>query len=110
MWYVAACIFFEYQPSDNTLFGQGRKHLSNLATDPAKPIIIINDPSIFTQSDMHVSNFGVDKCGDTVLLDFGQIGRLSLSFVKYTMKSDEDHSFIARVANLLCWPDNYNMG
>ena len=37
-----------------------------------------DDPLIFTQSDMHVSNFGVD-------------------------------SFIARVAKLLCWPDNSNM-
>ena len=58
---------------------------------------------------MHVSNFGVDKCGDTVLLDFGQIGRLPLSFAKYTMESNEGDSFIARVANLLCWPDNPNM-
>ncbi|KAH7886430.1 hypothetical protein F5I97DRAFT_1928283 [Phlebopus sp. FC_14] len=88
---------------------KGRKLLSNLAMDPAKPIIIINDPLIFTQSDMHVSNFGVDKCGNTVLLDFGQIGRLPLSFAKYTLESDEDDSFIARVANLLRWPDNSNM-
>jgi hypothetical protein len=77
--------------------------------DPAKPIIIINDPLIFTQSDMHLSNFGVDECGDTVLLDFGEIGRLPLSFAKYTMGSDKDDSFIARVANLLRWADNSNM-
>jgi hypothetical protein len=77
--------------------------------NPAKPIIIINDPLIFTQSesDMHVSNFGVDKYDNTVLLDFGQIGRLPLSFAKYTMKSEDD--FVARVANLLRWPDNSNI-
>jgi hypothetical protein len=57
---------------------------------------------------MHVSNFGVDNCGDTVLLDFGQIRRLPLSFAKYTMMKSHD-SFIDRVADLLHWPDNPNM-
>jgi hypothetical protein len=76
--------------------------------DPAKPITIINDSLIFTQSDMHVSNFGVDQSDNTVLLDFGQIGRLPLSFAKYTMNINSDDIFIARVANLLRWPDNSN--
>ena len=107
---VRRCLFFfEYLPSDSVSFGQGRKFLSKLVRDPAKPIIIINDPLIFTQSDMHVSNFGVDECGNTVLLDFGAIGRLPLSFAKYTMGSGGDGSFIARVANVLRWPDNPNM-
>jgi hypothetical protein len=74
--------------------------------NPAKPITIINDPLIFTQSDMHVSNFAVDKCGNMMLFDFGRIGRLPLSFAKYTMQSYIDDSFIARVAKLLSWPDN----
>ncbi|KAJ7292646.1 hypothetical protein C8J57DRAFT_1428746 [Mycena rebaudengoi] len=86
---------------------QGRKLLSRLAAHPPKPIIIIHDPLIFTQSDMRVRNFGVDKFGDTVLLDFGQIGRLPLSFVKHIMGSDE--IFISSVANLLCLPDSPNM-
>jgi hypothetical protein len=99
---VRRCLhFLEYPPHDNILFGQGRKLLPASSVDPAKPIIIINDPLIFTQSDMYVSNFSVDECGNTVLLDFGQIGRLPLSFAKYTMKSGGDGSFIARVANLL---------
>ena len=74
-----------------------------------KPIIIINDPLIFTQPDMHESNFGVDMCGNTVLLDFGDIGRLPLSFAKFVLRSRNDDSFVARVAKLLCWPDNPNM-
>jgi hypothetical protein len=107
---VRRCIhFFEYLQCDNILFGQGRKLLSDLAMNPVEPIIIINDPLIFTQSDMHISNFGVDRCGNTVLLDFGQIGRLPLSFAKYAMGSDEDGGFVAQVANLLCWPENSNM-
>ncbi|KAF8347169.1 hypothetical protein F5887DRAFT_49076 [Amanita rubescens] len=88
---------------------EGRKLLSKLARNPAKPIVIINDPLIFTQSDMHISNFGVDECGNTVLLDFGAIGRLPLSFAKYTMGSGGDGSFIASVANILRWPDNSNL-
>jgi hypothetical protein len=77
--------------------------------DLTKPIVIIDDPLIFTQPDKHVSNFGVDERGNTVLLDFAEIGRLPLSFAKYTMRSDEDDSFIAHLSNLLRWPDNYNM-
>lgn len=58
---------------------------------------------------MHVSNFGVDECGNTVLLDFNEIGRLPLSFAKYTMGSGGGNSFISRVADLLRWPDNSNI-
>ena len=89
-------------------FDQGRKILSKLAKDPTEPITIINESLIFTQSDMHVSNFGVDTCGNTVLLDFGQIGRFPLSFAKYTMMKSH-YSFIAHVADLLHWSDNSNM-
>jgi hypothetical protein len=107
---VRRCLyFFKYPPSDNIFFVQGRELLSKLATNPAKPIRIVNDPLIFTQSDMHVSNFGVDECDNTVLLDFDEIGRLPLSFAKYTMGSGKGDSFNARVANLLRWPDNPNM-
>ena len=60
---------------------------------------------------MHEGNFGVDTCGNTVLLDFGHIGRLPLSFAKYTIRSrgNDDDSFVGRVAKLLCLPDNSNM-
>ncbi|KAJ7269836.1 hypothetical protein C8J57DRAFT_1607772 [Mycena rebaudengoi] len=45
------------------------------------------------ESDMHVSNFGVDQSDNTVLLDFGQIGRLPLSFAKYSMNISSDDIF-----------------
>ena len=56
--------FFDYPPSDKILTVQGRRLISNLAKNSPKPIIIVNDLLIFTQpeSDVHVSNFGVDKC------------------------------------------------
>lgn len=75
--------------------------------DLAKPIVIIDDPLICTQPDTHVSNFDVDECGNTVLLDFAEIGRLQLA--KYTMRSDEDDIFIPHLSNLLRWLDNFNM-
>lgn len=59
---VRRCLyFFKCPPSDNILFVQGRQLLSKLATDPAKPIIIVNESLIFTQSDIHVSNFANDN-------------------------------------------------
>ena len=79
MMYVAAYFFFEYPPSENILFVQGRRLL---AMDPMKLIIIVNDPLIFTQSDIHVSNFGVDKYDNTVLLDFGQIRAIATIICK----------------------------
>ena len=62
---VSHCFFFfDYPPSDKILTVQGRRLISNLAKNSPKPIIIVNDPLIFTQpeSDVHISNFGVDKC------------------------------------------------
>ena len=44
---------------------------------------------MFWQSDMHESNFGVDKDGRTVLMDFESIGLVPESFVFYTVSSDE---------------------
>ena len=64
--------------------------------------------TLFTQSDMHVSDFGVDTYSRTALMDFGQIGQLPLSFAKFIMRPCRG-DFIARVANLLCWPDTSNM-
>ena len=59
---VRRCLyFFKCPPPDNILFVQGCQLLSKLATDPAKPIIIVNESLIFTQSDMHVSNFANDN-------------------------------------------------
>ncbi|KAI5988553.1 hypothetical protein EDD15DRAFT_2389273 [Pisolithus albus] len=38
------------------------------------PVRICSDRRMFMQFDMHLSNFGVDEHGKTVLMDFGDIG------------------------------------
>ncbi len=49
------------------------------------PVEIRGDRLMFTQSDMHPSNFGVDQHGKTVLMDFAAIGLLPETFVAHTM-------------------------
>lgn len=44
---------------------------------------------MFTQSDMHETNFGVDEDGKTVLLDFGEIAFLPESFVRFTLSNEK---------------------
>ena len=94
--------YLEYPPPDNVYFGQGRKLPPRLAKRPGR-IKITGEPKIFTQSDMDVSNFGVDKQGRTVVFDLAQIMRLPKSFACYTMASKD--SFIADVAKFL----NFNL-
>ncbi|KAI5990732.1 hypothetical protein EDD15DRAFT_2278600 [Pisolithus albus] len=43
---------------------------------------------MFTQADMHDSNFGVDENGRTVLMDFSEVGLLPESFVAFTLPPD----------------------
>jgi predicted unusual protein kinase regulating ubiquinone biosynthesis (AarF/ABC1/UbiB family) len=50
---------------------------------------------MFTQSDMHFSNFGVDENGKTVLMDFEDVGLLPETFVACTMDSDDTLTSIA---------------
>ena len=44
---------------------------------------------MFTQSDMHPSDLGVDQHGKTVLVDFAEIGLLPDTLVAHTMFSEE---------------------
>ncbi|KAF8273317.1 hypothetical protein EI94DRAFT_1716399 [Lactarius quietus] len=44
---------------------------------------------MFTQSDIDVSNFGVDENGRTVLMDFSEVGLLPETFVAHTLSSDK---------------------
>ena len=44
---------------------------------------------MFTQSDMHDSNFGVDENGRTVLMDFNMVGLLPESFIAFTLSCDK---------------------
>jgi hypothetical protein len=81
--------------------------LSSLRKQPLEPVRFSGEPLIFTQSDMDASNFGVDDGGNTVLLDFGDIGVLPASFAIYTMSSDA--TFTAAVAKFLGWSDRSNL-
>ncbi|KAH9988812.1 hypothetical protein BJV74DRAFT_839205 [Russula compacta] len=63
---------------------KGRNVLSRLAERPRR-IEITGERRIFTQSDMDLSNFGVDRRGRTVVFDFAEIMRLPESFACYTM-------------------------
>ena len=49
------------------------------------PVKISDDRLMFTQSDMDLSNFGVDEKNKTVLMDFGDIGLLPETLVAHTM-------------------------
>jgi hypothetical protein len=55
---------------------------------------------MFTQSDMHPSNFGVDQHGKTVLMDFAEIGLLPETFVAHTMSSEKRLAPIAIALSL----------
>jgi hypothetical protein len=50
---------------------------------------ICNDRLMFSQSDMHESNFGIDEDGRTVLMDFATIGLLPETFIAQTMFSEK---------------------
>jgi hypothetical protein len=53
------------------------------------PVKISNDRLMFSQSDMDLSNFGVDEQDRTVLMDFGEIGLLPETFVAHTMSTHD---------------------
>jgi hypothetical protein len=103
---VHPCLYLLKHPLTCNL-GQGRTRLSSLSRRPVKPVSISGERLIFTQSDMDTSNFGVDEDGNTVLLDFGQIGLLPESFVMYIMCSGT--SFTASVAKSLGWSGSFNL-
>jgi len=49
------------------------------------PVKICGDRLMFAQSDMDLSNFGIDESGKTVIMDFETVGLLPETFVAYTM-------------------------
>ena len=55
---------------------------------------------MFTQSDMHPSNFGVDQHGKTVLMDFAEVGLLPETFVAHIMFSEKRLAPIAIALSL----------
>jgi hypothetical protein len=64
------------------------------------PIEISGDSLMFTQPDMHPSNFGVDQHGKTVLMDFAKIGLFPETLVAHTMFSEKRLAPIAIALNL----------
>ncbi|TFK65683.1 hypothetical protein BDN72DRAFT_189287 [Pluteus cervinus] len=74
---------------------------------PIAPVVLRGERLVFIQSDVDISNFGVDHEGKTVLLDFGDVGILSESFASYTMNSM--NAFTGAVAGCLDWPKTSNL-
>ena len=87
--------------------GQVSTMLSSLHKQPVEPVRFSGEPLIFTQSDMDASNFGVDTGGNTVPLDFGEIGLFPASFAIFTMSLDV--TFTAAVAKFLGWSGSSNL-
>jgi hypothetical protein len=56
---------------------------------------------MFMQSNMHLSNFGIDKNWKTVLMDFEDVGLLPKTFVACTMGLDDVLTAIATSLGLL---------
>lgn len=59
--------------------------LSKTARKMYSPVSVNGERLMFTQADMHHSNFGVDENGRTVLMDFNKVGLLPESFVAFTL-------------------------
>ncbi|KIM41131.1 hypothetical protein M413DRAFT_445848 [Hebeloma cylindrosporum] len=62
----------------------------------------LDDALIFTQSDMHGSNFALDKDNKICMFDFEAIGVLPETFARFTLTLGRD-PFLARVAACLGW-------
>jgi len=58
------------------------------------------DRLMLTQSNMVLSNFGVDEQGKTVLMEFGEIGLLPETFVAYAVSSHHSLAPISRSLGL----------
>ncbi|KAF8887909.1 hypothetical protein CPB85DRAFT_1566587 [Mucidula mucida] len=67
---------------------KARMLLSRLATNPVNSVSLSGERLMFMQADMDSSNFGVDEHGNTVLMDFQDVGVLPESFVAYTLSED----------------------
>ncbi|KAH8829916.1 hypothetical protein DL96DRAFT_1590927 [Flagelloscypha sp. PMI_526] len=86
--------------------------LPGMARRKLPPVDICGERLMFTQSDMDKSNFGVDEHGQTVFMDFGDVGLLPETFVAYTLCSGTMSGPIAysdSIAASLGLSDNSNM-
>ncbi|KIM41132.1 hypothetical protein M413DRAFT_445850 [Hebeloma cylindrosporum] len=67
----------------------------------------LDDALIFTQSDMHISNFALDKDNKICMFDFEAIGIVPESFARFTVTS-RVWSFLGRVAECMGWTPDRN--
>ena len=68
----------------------------------------LDDPLIFTQSDMDSSNFALDGDKRICMFDFQEVGILPESFASYTLGGNSD-PFISSVARYLGWIKYHNI-
>ncbi|KAF9801286.1 hypothetical protein IEO21_10149 [Rhodonia placenta] len=80
--------------------GQAGTYLSKLRTTPLERVSLSGERLMFTQPDMHPSNFGVDEHGNMVLMDFGEIAMLPESFVAFTLAQNESQAAIATARSI----------
>jgi hypothetical protein len=69
---------------------RGRLYLPRQSHNSVPSVNIRNERVRFWQSDMDDSNFGVDKNGEVVLMDFASIGLLPETFILWTLCRDRD--------------------
>jgi len=69
--------------------GQACSLLSSAARQMVSPVKVSGECLMFAQSDMDVSNFGINENERTVLMDFSEVGLLPKMFVAHTLSSDE---------------------
>ena len=73
---------------------------SRRAKEIYSPVTISGDRLMFAQSDMRLSNFGVDQDGKTALMGFAGIGLLPATFVAHSMCSNKILAPIATALEL----------
>jgi len=81
--------FIERPQQPTRHLGQAYSLLSFAARQTVSPVKVSGERLMFAQSDMDVSNFGIDKNERTVLMDFSEVGLLPETFVAHTLSSDE---------------------
>ncbi|KAF9814929.1 hypothetical protein IEO21_04873 [Rhodonia placenta] len=96
---VRSCLYFLDPPLTSNL-GQAGTYLSKLRRTPLERVSLSGERLMFTQPDMHPSNFGVDEHGNTVLMDFGEIAMLPESFVAFTLASYESQAASATARSI----------
>ncbi|KAJ8516695.1 hypothetical protein ONZ45_g6030 [Pleurotus djamor] len=72
------------------------------------PVVLKNEPLVFTQCIVDVSHFGVDKNGATVIMGFGSMSFVPHSLARYTLTSS-DFLPVAELPNKLGWAGEANM-